>query len=272
MQSKLTCLIQIITLSCICNFACTKKNSPAPGPTPSPTKEVPVVQPPVAEKSYVPVKLEAESNMITLKYLGNTMNVSEIENSDGTKELYMYNDKEQLKEYDRYDKTDRTYVVNYIRDQDGYAIKGNQFKAESNGTVLTPIGYYKIEYTADRKISKVNWYDNSNKLLSEATRTYSDDGTNLKITTTGQNAGVVDYTFDTKKAWCSRINYNQVLAIESLPGLLLSNAGNITKSVSSTSDTQSKTYTYTYNSENYPTSWIETDVKGSKKTIKVSYQ
>jgi hypothetical protein len=272
MQSKLTCLIQIITFSCICNFACTKKNSPAPTPTPSPTKEVPVVPTPVAEKSHIPVKLEAENTMITLKYKGNTMNISEIENSDGTKELYMYNDKDQLKEYDRYEKTERMYVVYYLRDQDGYVTKGNQNKVESNGTVLTPIGSYRIEYTADRKISKVSWYDNSNKLLSEAIRTYSDDGTSLKITTTGQNAGVVDYLFDGKKAWCSRMNYNQVLSIESLPGLLLSNTGNISKSVGSSADIQSKTYTYTYDPENYPTSWIEADAKGSKRTIKVTYR
>ena len=272
MSHKTAYLLRIFIICCMFNAACTKKNSPAPAPTPSPIKDVPVVPSPGTEKSHTPVRLESGNTIITIKYQGDNGNVTEIENSDGTKELYLYNENKQLKEYDRYDKTDRTYVVYYLRDQDGFVIKGNQNKVESKGTVLIPMGSYKIEYTAERKISKVSWFDNKNILLSEAKRTYSEDGANLNITTTGQNAEVVDYTFDGKKAWCRGINNSQVLSIESLTSLLLSNTGNISKSASDTKDMQVTTYAYTYDAENYPTSWIETDPKGSKKTIKLTYK
>jgi hypothetical protein len=272
MQSKSAYLFQIFTFLCMFNLACTKKNTPSPTPPPGPIKDVPVVPPPVAEKSHFPAKLESESLIITFKYLTNSGNVTDIESSDGTKEMYMYNDKDQPTKYDRYEKKERKYTVSYILDQDGLVIRANQFKVESNGAVLTPAGYYRIEYDTEKRIIKVSWYDNTKQLFSEETRTYSDDRASLKISTTGLNAGVVDYTFDSKKAWCSSINYNQVLSIESLPGLLLSNTGNAVKVAGRSTEGQTKTFTYTYDADSFPTSWVETDPKGSKKTFKLTYR
>ena len=274
MQIKPTIFLQILTVCCLCFNSCTKKNSPSPTPEtkPSPGKEDPVLPPPTAEKSHIPETLTSESLTITLKYTATSGNLSEIESSDGTKELYFYNDKGQLKEYDRYEKSERKYVVYYIRDQDGQVIKGNQNEVESEGTVLTPNGYYRIEYTVDKKISKISWFDNGNRLLREEKRTYNEDGS-VQVSTTAQNAGTLTYTFDGENAWCSRVNYTQVLSIESLPGLFLSSTENISKATSTTLSIPSTSYTYTYDTDNFPTSWVETDVKtGTKRSLKVTYK
>ena len=275
MQFKSAFLCQILAILFMCNLACTKKNTPTPAttpaPTPIPTKDTPAVPTPVAEKPHLPTKLESDNLMITFKYLDNIRNVTEIESSDGTKEIYMYKETGQLNKYERYQKKERKYVIDYILNEAGAVTRANQYAVES-GTVLTPAGYYLIEYDAETRISKVSWYNTRKQLLSEATRTYSADRASLKIITTGQNAGVIDYTFDSKKAWCSSINHSQVLSIESLPGLLLSNANNISKMSGDSTDGQAKTYTYTYDADNFPTSWIETDAKGSRKTVKITYR
>lgn len=271
MQTKSASLIQVLTLIFLCNTACTKKNTPAPTSPPAPTKDIPVLPTPVTQNPHFPAKLESDNLLVTFKYSGTSGNVTEIESSDGKKEIYMYNDKDQLKEYDRYEKAERKYAV-YYGLQDGIVTRGNQYKIESNGSVLTPIGNYRIEYDAEKRISKVTFYDSKNQLLSEAIRTFSSDGSNLRITTAGQNAGIIEYAFDSKKAWYSRINYNQIISIESLPGLLLSNTNNVSKISSSSTDGPARSFTYTYDAESFPTSWIETDAKGSKKTFKLTYK
>jgi len=270
-RSTFAYLLSSSIILCLCFPACTKKNTPVPAKTPAPSKDIPVVPTPIAEKPHLPAKLASDNLIITFKYIGTSGNVTEIESSDGAKEIYMYKGENQLSKYERYEKKELKYSVFYVLDQDGGVTRGNQYKVESNGAVLTPTGNYRIEYDAEKRISKVSWYDNSKQLLREAIRTYNTDGTSLNITTTGQDAGVADYTFDNKKAWCRSIINHQILSIESLSGLLLSNTNNLSKISSSSTNALNKTYTYTYDTDNFPTSWIETDAKGSKKTFKLTY-
>jgi hypothetical protein len=249
-------------------IACKKKDSQAPAIT----KEVPVVIVPVGEKQLFPITLESDKATINFKYLQQTGNLTEITSSDGTRELYLYNENNQLKEYDRYVKAEKIYALYYIRDKQGNVIQANQNKVEYNGAVLTPTGTYKIEYNADNKISKVTWYDNNDHVLTESVRSYSASGALLNISSTGQNMTVFNFTFDDKIGWCKQVNFNQILSIESLNSLFLSSVGNMTESSIESVIASKISNSYTYNSDNYPVSWIQTDAKGVKTSYKITYR
>jgi hypothetical protein len=258
----------VIFLFFTLSVACKKKDNPAPVIV----KQVPadtVKIPPVQEKSLVPIKLESDKGIITLKYLEQTGNLTDIENSDGTRESYAYNTDNQLKRYDRYSKGEKVYTVDYLRDKQGNVIQGNQYMVEYNGARVTPTGTYKIEYI-ENKISKVTWYDNNNQVISESLRTYTASGKIEKITTKGQHAGVYTYSFDDKNGWCKQVNFNQILSIESLNNLFLSSNGNMLKFNEEAVSASELSYVYTYNSDNYPTSWVQSDVKGVKTTYKIT--
>jgi hypothetical protein len=260
----------LIIASFITFVSCKKKDNPA-----SPIiKVVPVVTVPVPteDKVLIPVKLEIDKGIIDFKYLQQTGILTEIDYSDGTKELYAYDENNHLKRYDRYSAIERIYTVYYKWDQQGNVIQANQNKVESNGTYLTPIGIYKIEYNTENRISKITWYDNNDHQLSQSIRTYTKSGAALKTSTTGQNAFVYNYTFDEKNGWCKQVKFSQVLSIESLNSLFLSSTGNMTKASDEAVTAADVSYSYIFNSDNYPASWIQTDAKGAKKTYKVTYR
>jgi hypothetical protein len=281
--------LRLIILICYAvSFSCKKKENPVPPdvktspvvpvptpiPTPAPTPApapapVPV---PVEEKPLIPIKLELDKTVISFKYLQQTGNLTSIENSDGTMELYSYDANNQLNKYERFSNGEKTYAVYYIRDKQGNVIQANQNKVEYSGTLLTPAGTYKIEYNTDNNVNKVTWYDNSGHILSESIRIYNASGAVLKSTTTGQNANVYNYTYDDKNAWCKQVNFSQILSIESMNSLFLSSVNNIRTSSEEAGTASETSYTYTYNPNNYPTSWVETDSKGAALTYKITYR
>jgi hypothetical protein len=260
---------RLIILICFTLFiACKKKDSQAPAII----KEVPVVVVPIEEKQLFPITLESDKATINFKYIQQTGNLAEITSSDGTRELYLYKENNQLKEYDRYVKDEKVYAVFYICDKLGNVIQANQNKVEYNGGMLTPAGAYKIEYNTDNKISKVIWYDNIGQVLTESVRSYSVSGALLKISSAGQNSDVSNYSFDDKNGWCNQVKFNQILSIESLNSLFLSSVGNMTESSTESVIASKISSSYTYNSDNYPVSWIQTDAKGIKTTYKITYR
>lgn len=261
--------LKLIAVVCIIFVvACKKKENI----TPNIVKETPTVPVPVEQKALMPIKIESDRTAIAFKYFKETGGISEIETSDGILELYSYNDNSRLIKYDRYIKGEKSYTVYYVLDKQGNVIQGNQNKVEYGGTLLTPTGTYKIGYNSDNKISMISWYDNNGGLLAQSERTYTPAGAILKTTMTGQNAAVYDYVTDDKNGWCKQVAGNQILSIESLNTLFLSSVGNITKSTQEATGTSETSYAYTYNTDNYPTSWIETDRKGSKTTFKITYK
>jgi hypothetical protein len=281
---------RLLVLICITLFVtCKKKDNPVvpivkvvpvvPVPVPVVPVPVPVVPPPIVptpptteDKLLIPIKLELDKEAITFKYLQQTGNLTEIESSNGIKELYYYTENSQLKQYDRYTDGVKKYAVYYIRDKQGNVIQANQNKVEYNGALLTPTGTYKIEYNMENKISQVTWYDNNDRILSQSRRTYTTLGAVLKVSTTGQNAAVFNYIYDNKNGWCKQVNYNQIISIESLNTLFLSSAGNMISSTDESGKAAETSNVYTYNLDNYPSSWIHKDPEGTKTTFKVTYR
>jgi hypothetical protein len=248
------------------NFSCKKSYNPIP----SLVKEQPEVIVPPITKALLPTTLEVDKLIVSIRYAVSNTFLTELESTDGTRELYLYTDKNLPKEYDRYIKGEKKYAVYYIRNEAGLVIQANQNKVESNGSVLTPTGSYKIEYNAANQISKIAWYDNNNKLLRQSTRSYNLVGDQVsKTEETGQTQA---FTYDGKNGWCKNIKLSQLLAIESLNNLFLSSAGNITKTTSSGTKTGDDAYSYIYNADNYPASWIQKDSKGVSHNYKMAYQ
>jgi hypothetical protein len=267
MRAKTAFISGILILISHLNFSCKKSSNPK---APAIIKEQPEVTKPEVTKSLLPATLEVDKIIVTLKYASSNEFLTELESTDGTRELYLYTDKNLPKEYDRYIKGEKKYAVYYIRNDAGLVIQANQNKVESGGSLLTPTGTYKIEYNAASQISKVTWYDNNNKQLRQLTRTYNLVGDQVsKIEETGQ---VVAFTYDVMNGWCKNIKLTQLLSIESMNNLLLSSAGNITKSTWSGTKTGEAAANFTYNTDKYPTSWIEKDTKGLNHNYKIAYK
>jgi hypothetical protein len=266
MRANLATITGIFIVISSLYFSCKKGNSSAP----SSVKEPPEVIVPVPTKALLAISLQKDKTIITLKYAKDNGFLTELESTDGTREVYLYTDKNLPKEYDRYIKDEKKYAVYYIRNQAGLVIQANQNKVESNGAVLTPTGTYKIEYDGANQISKVTWYDNDNKQLRQSTRTYDPaNGAASKIEEAGQ---AFTFTYDGKNGWCREIKLPQLLSIESLDNLFLSSAGNITKAAGSGTNSGESANSYVYNADNYPASWIEKDAKGISHTYKVTYK
>lgn len=267
MRANTAFISGILILISHLNFSCKKSSNPKAPPV---VKEQPVVTKPEVAKSLLPTTLEADKVVITLKYALNNDFLTELESTDGTRELYLYTDKNLPKEYDRYIKGEKKYAVYYIRNDAGLVVQANQNKVESDGALLIPMGTYKIEYNAANQISKVTWYDNKNKQIRQLTRTYNLVGD--QVSKTEETGQAMAFTYDAMNGWCKNIKLAQLLSIESLNSLLLSSAGNITKTTWSGTKTGDAAASFTYNTDKYPTSWIEKDTKGLNHNYKIAYK
>lgn len=268
---SIVCTAALITISFLF-AACGKKETPAPAPKKEEPEVVVVAPPPAVIKILLPSKLESDQETISLTYLKDTDLLSEIETTGGIKEMYTYTDKNELKKYDRYKKLNKEYTVYYLRDQNGSVIQGNQNDVDGGGTVFTPTGSYKISYNSDGGLSAINWLDHRRQSIGTSERSFSADGNVVKLTGSGATGQHLTFTYDDKKGIFQNVKFKEVLSIESLPHLLFAARGNLISESDENAGGNDTTYTYTYGSDNYPTSMTITDSKNKKKVYKITYR
>lgn len=267
---SLLCTALIISSSLFAG--CGKKESPVPAANKEEPKVIVVVPPTPVAKVLLPIKLESEQETISLTYIKDTGFLTGIETSAGIKELYAYTDKNELKQYDRYKKISKEYTVYYLRDQNGSVIQGNQNDVDEDGKLLTPKGSYKISYNSDAHISGISWLNNSRQAIGSSERTFSSNGNVVKLITSGTTNQSLTFAYDDKNGIFQNVKFKEVLSIESLPHLFFAATGNLISESDEKASGNNIVYSYTYGSDNYPTSMTITDSKSSKKVYKITYR
>jgi hypothetical protein len=262
-------LQKIVIIFWILISACEKKES---------TKTIPkkddpiVIVLPEEQKVLLPIKVKSEKQDITLSYLPVVGILTEIQSTNGTREVYTYNATNQLKTFERYLKGEKIYKLDYLLDAQGFVKQANQFKVGFSGAGITPIGIYKINYIEDHKIDKITWYNTGGDKVSELQRTYTTTGAPLKFIKTGLNSDTEDFIFDEKIGIGKNIKDIQILSIESSNSLFLCSVGNLLKSTKGSGTKLQTTYVYKYNVDNYPESWTQSDTEGKKESFVVTYK
>ena len=263
MNTKIFSSYLLLPLALMLLANCKKHHNDNPEPTP----EIP----PIVEetKRYLPIKFESGNKVMTLKYLDNTALLSEIESTDGRKEIYTYNSEQKPVKYERYQAGEQVYLIDYLRNADGLVVKSNRFIIAPR--VFTPEGYNTFTYNSDNKLISYKTYDNANKLLQEEVSEYSPTGdliTTIKITT-GQANVTTNLSYDNKNGVFKEVSYTKLLAINATEDFLISAPHNLMDR--SYSSSGSVTYSYQYNTDNYPVQYIVTDGTNAK-TVKVNYR
>ena len=250
------CLLLILILT-----ACSKKHQPAPDEPGGGEK-------PVNTTTLVPQKLEQPQLQIILRYNKTTGQLTNFEQSDGMVEKLIYDDQQRLKRYERYQKSELIYLVDYTWNKTGNVIRAAQHLAELNGKITTPLGYYDIELNAANAISSAKWYNLNDQLLKTVIYNYSESGTLSMVINTGPDIKPSAYMYDNKNGLFKNVSSCQFLALENNIALLRSDKANV---IRQTGVSLPYSYTYTYNKEGYPVTIISLDEKGMQTSWKVTY-
>ncbi|TDO22767.1 hypothetical protein [Pedobacter duraquae] len=251
-----SCVLLILVLT-----ACGKKNQPNPDPPTGGEK-------PVNLTTLVPQKLEQPQLQISLSYGKIAGQLISLAQSDGLSEKLAYNDQQRLKRYERYQKSELIYLVDYTWDDTGKVIRASQHLVELNGKSTTPLGYYDVELNAASNISSVKWYNLNDQLLKTVIYNYSESGTVNTVVNTSPDIKPTGYTYDDKNGLFKKVSSCQFLALENNLSLLRSEKSNV---IRQTGASLPYTYNYTYNKEGYPVTITSFDEKGAQTSWKVTY-
>ena len=250
------CLLLILVLS-----AC-KKHQPTPEPPPGeggkPESPTPL-QPQQIGQAQLEIKLTySKAGGLLLSF----------EQSDGLTEKFIYTNQQQLTTYQRYQKDELIYFVDYYFDGNEKMIHAAQHAVKLNGKVTTPIGYYDIQLNADRKISDVKWYGLNNELLKTFVYNYGESGMLNTIVSTNPEIKQITYTYDNKNGLFKNVAVAQFLALENNLFMLHCTAANILKQ---TGSGLSASTSYTYDTGGFPLTINTKDEKGTQTAWKVTY-
>jgi hypothetical protein len=255
-------VLMLLAITLLSN--CKKHHKDTTGPTP----EIP---PTVKEsKRYIPIKLEYDNTIKTLKYLdNNTTLLSEMESSDGRKEIYSYNSAHKPVKYECYQAGERVYLIDYLRNSDGFVVKANRFAIAPR--VYTPDGYNTFTYDTSNKLISFKTYDNTSHLTHEKISEYGPSGDLIKTIqkTTGQPDITTNLSYDDKNGIFKEVSYRELLAMNGTEYLVISAPHNLVDRSNTSSG--GTAYRYQYNTDNYPSQYTVKNGNGLK-TIKVTYR
>jgi len=257
---KKTAILLVLTLT---NFtvAC-KKNADEKTKAPEVDKPVPVIE----EKLLLPVQLGSGNSKIILSYLDN-QSISKVEYADGKTTVIRYNTSGKPVALMKY-KDDELYAeTDYRYDQNGLLTKGT--KTSVSGSDFHATGYFTLTYS-NSQLANISYFNVDDKLTDTQQKTYNSTG--ALVTDKSNTASLmVNYAYDEKNGLFKQANYGWLLALEQENPLFLSYASNITTVSYPMKAEMSATYSYAYNTSNYPET-ITITQNGKNTAYKVSYK
>ncbi|WP_316793983.1 hypothetical protein [Pedobacter frigoris] len=254
MKAKETVIIYLLSLLII---SCKKSKSFKTDP----------IQPPAdqpAQKIFLPVKLESDKLAIYLKYQDN--NLTEIENSDGYKSQITYKNELPIKL--RRFKYDKPISFSEYSFSDAMKTKISSF--DEDGNLLTPTGHRLLTKNSANQIATISYFGADKKLFKEQILTYA--ASNLSDVSTNDVTSSLttnfSYSYDSKNGIFKSIKHAQLLFLETGYDFFTHAINN---PLSYNSNTEKTTYTYKYNSENYPSELTITK-NNKSQTYKITYK
>lgn len=274
MKKPSSTLIPFLALLFLLAIACKKKNSPASPEGPETVPAVPTkpISPGGEIKALVPSSISTENLKIDLQYATTGNYLSEIRQSNGTREMILYNDKNRLKEYKRYLKDDLLYHVYYVLSPEGLVTKGIQYKVEAGGKLISPIGFYEVNYSEAKQIETVDWYDFRNMLIKSKAFSYNDKAQFTGLKTSGSQASSQSYTYDEHAGIFKQVPQLQILSLEHEAFYMLNTNANVKTIKTEDQPAVDLNYEFQYNINNYPATINQNDAAGKSKIYKISYR
>lgn len=256
--------------------ACTKKGS-SPDPTGPETPVVPVVpetpkNPDGSVKLLSPKSISTDNLKIDFEYAAGQNYITEIRQSDGTREMITYKENKQLKDYKRFLKDNLLYQVFYVTNANGLVTKGIQYAVEAEGKLITPIGNYQISYNENKQIETVEWYDFKNMLITTKSFVYDDRLLLTGEKITGLAPAKKTYDYDDHTGIFKQVPLIQIFSLENQAFYLLNGKSNIANIKTENRAAADLNFAMEYNNEGYPSTITQTDATRKIKVFKVTYR
>ena len=274
MKTLSTFRLPLLTLLILFACACKKKSGPS-GPE---TPETPPVSPtvptnPSAEvKPLVPLSISTDNLKIDFQYATTANVLMEIRQSNGSREMIVYNDKNQLKEYKRYLKDDLLYHVYYVLNEEGLVSKAIQYNVEAGGKLISPLGFYQVSYDEAKHIETVDWYDFKNMLIKTRDFGYNEKSVFAGSKTSGSQPYQQSYLYDEQPGVFKQVSQLQILSLEHEAFYLLNIKANLKAIKNEGQSAGNLNFEMQYNANGYPAVITQTDASGKSKVYKISYR
>lgn len=271
----ITLLILIILLCTNCTKDETTSQNPSKKPVPAPTEKPNPNPDPENDKILYPIQLQTGKSIILLTY-SPTKTLTKIDYGDDNTITLKYTSTGVLQGLSRYKKTSETFAIDYETDVSETITGAKTYNVINKKS--KPEGYYILKYMNTSKTAPtrstsqphtIGYYNNSNEIIYEQIRTFNQSG-NLLNSVNPATGDTNNNTYDTKNGLYKHVLYASLLAFEQENNLLLSTNNNIKNIDYPAKPALSKTFDYTYNADNYP-STITTMVNGVKSITKITY-
>jgi hypothetical protein len=274
MKNSKTVLLPLIALLLLLAIACKKKGSPgsSEGPEVLPVTPTAPTNPGAEVKALVPLSISTNNLKIDFQYATTGNFLTEIRQSNDSREMIFYNDKNQLKEYKRYLKDELLYHVYYVLNNEGLVSKGIQYTVEAGGKLVTPIGFYQVSYNKEKQIETVDWYDFKNMLIETRDFSYNEKALFAGSKTSGTKAFNKNYLYDDRSGIFKQVPLLQILSLEHEEFYILNVKANVKSIKIEGQPAGDLNFEMQYNANGYPTTITQTDAVGKSKIYKISYQ
>lgn len=263
----------IFVLLFLLQTACKKKGgSSSPESPEAPVQPVSPSTPGSELKMLRPQSISTDNLKVDFVYTTNGNRLAEIRQSNGTREMIVYNDQGTPKEYKRFLKDELIYHVYYASDQDGLVNKAIQYTVASGGKSLTPIGNYQISYGTQKQIESVEWYDFKNMLITTKHSTYD---TNLLLVarkSTGLPPNTQTFTYDDHPGIFKHVPQLQLFSIEHQAFYMLNQRSNLKVISNDNNAAEDLKFEMQYNVDGYPSTVTQSDVANTRKIYKIIYR
>jgi len=219
------------------------------------------------EKVLVPVKLKSDKLTLTLDYQPGTALLTKISSTDKSHILITYKPTyyrvEQFKDNVLYHYAD--FLLS-----DNRATRVHSF--DSFGRVDVPAGNYTLSYNAADQLASIKEYNASNEFILEYVMSYSALGnlSELKLTDKQGKTSVVDYSYDNKNGIFKNVAHSQLLFLEIAYPFFCPASNNWLSGKNTRIPKAQITYSYSYNSDGYPSRMVAEDITG-KQTFDITY-
>jgi hypothetical protein len=240
-----------------------KKQKPLTDSLPEEEKKEPL------KEILIPIKIETGKLITELKYQEGKSLLSEINSPNGEVWKIVYTKTGYPQRLERHKNNKQLQYFSYALDAE-FRISKIQRWDNDNGN-LSLAHQYVVGYDKQSIISTKK-YDPASTLLEEETRAYAATGNPETTTNIKKNISESrSWTYDDKSGIFSNLPYANLFFLEETYADLSMGKGNPLSASSLKSPSEHKTFSYTYNSNAYP-SEITIKKGNSKETMKITYK
>jgi hypothetical protein len=220
------------------------------------------------ETAYLPVRLGSGGLKITFGYNDN-QSLSKIDyTAEGCSIQLSFDAGNYPLQLKKFNGETLTYLAEYTLDENNKVVRSDQYDIVNKQYILT--GYYTIAYNNNQQPERITHFNPRGVKLNERQRSYDPSG-NLLREVGSSPAHTFNYLYDTKNAVFKNAGYAWLFALETGDDLLLSQLNNIIQADASHTGPGNPSFSYVYNTHDYPQSMTMT-VDGNALTYAIVYQ